>query len=288
MITAKFHGQLGNNLFQLATLLSLKEQGRNIFLLDSVHRGNIEQINSFFIHPKKLEFKDMFEYQFNFLDEQVFQDFYLDKFKLYNHPDLSHNGHFGFNQVVVEDFTIINGYFQSEKYFQNISEKIKNVYFAPSVEIKQKLNQYNFTNSLSIHYRRGGDRHIGNMQQYFKDLDFEYYKNNINYICNKKTINTLFVFSDDIPWCKQNMYNLLPDHYNFNIIYVENNKNYVDLFLMSRCENNIIGNSTFSWWAAWLNTNQEKVVIAPKNNWFGPSLSHLYLGDLFPNNWVLK
>jgi len=288
MITTRFHGQLGNNLFQLAALLALKEQGKDIFLLNSVHRGNIEEINNFFLHPKTLEFKDMFAYNFEYMDNQLFEQNYITKFKLENHSDFVHNGYFGFREINPSNFTIINGYFQSEKYFVDISDKLKNLYFAPSDEVSKIIKTYNFDSSLSIHYRRGGDRHLGNMQEYFKDLEFEYYLKNIRYICNKKQIKKIFVFSDDIDWCKKNIDNLIPTGYNLEVIFVENNKNYVDLFMMANCENNIIANSTFSWWAAWLNKNIEKIVVAPKTNWFGPKLQHMYLEDLFPKNWILN
>jgi len=288
MITAKFHGQLGNNLFQLATLLSIKEQGSKIFLLNTVHRGNIEQINDFFIHPKKLEFNDMFESKFDYFDTDLFMQQFSNKFKLLNHSDIAHNNFFGFSQIKIEDFTILNGYFQSEKYFLNIQDKIKEVYFKPSKEVNNIINKFDFVNSLSIHYRRGGDRHIGDMQQYFQDLEFGYYLKNIRYICNSKKIEKLYIFSDDIKWCKEKIDNLIPLGYNFDVIFIENNKNYVDLFLMSKCENNIIANSTFSWWAAWLNKNTEKIVVAPKTNWFGPKLKHMYLEDLFPKDWILE
>jgi len=288
LITTRFHGQLGNNLFQLATLLSLKEKGNDIFLLNSVHRGNINEINNFFVHPKELEFNEMFENKLKYLDSSLFESHYSSKFTLLNHPDITHGGFFGFTEIKPQNFNILNGYYQSEKYFINIKEKLKNVYFKPSLIIEQQLNKHDFSNSLSIHYRRGGDRHLGNMQEYFKDLDFSYYIKNIRFICNKKEINKIFIFSDDINWCKNNIDNLIPKGYNFDVIFVENNKNYVDLFLMSKCENNIIANSTFSWWAAWLNLNKEAIVIAPKTNWFGPQLKHMYLEDLFPSDWKLE
>ena len=288
MITTKFHGQLGNNLFQLATLLSLKEQGKQVFMLNSVHRGNIEQINDFFIHPKKLEFNEMFKYNFEYLDIDLFTNQYSNNFKVVNHTDITHNGFFGYTKPIVQDFSVLNGYFQSEKYFSDIKEKIRNEYFVPSEEVQNEINKYDFFNSLSIHYRRGGDRHIGDMQQYFKDLEFGYYIKNIRFICNKKQIKTIFIFSDDVAWCKNNIDSLIPIGYNLNVIFVENNKNYVDLFLMSKCENNIIANSTFSWWSAWLNNNEEKIVIAPKTNWFGPKLQHMYLEDLFPKTWIIE
>ena len=91
--------------------------------------------------------------------------------------------------------------------------------------------------------------------------------------------NTLFlVFSDDIGWCKDNFKDFT------NIVFIEGNSDYEDLLLMSLCDNNIICNSSFSWWAAWLNQNPNKKVVAPKL-WFGSGLNH-NTKDITPENWI--
>jgi hypothetical protein len=88
--------------------------------------------------------------------------------------------------------------------------------------------------------------------------------------------NNIFVFSDDITWCRNNL--------GFkNMIFVEGNVDIEDLWLMSLCEKNIIVNSSFSWWGAYLNTSKDKVVIAP-SNWFGPSAG-LNSSDIIPDEW---
>ena len=86
------------------------------------------------------------------------------------------------------------------------------------------------------------------------------------------------VFSDDLDWCKETF---LGNRFTF----ISGNRDYQDLFLMSMCKNNIIANSSFSWWGAWLNTNLNKKVIAPKK-WFGPQLS-LSSDDIYPNTWEI-
>jgi hypothetical protein len=75
---------------------------------------------------------------------------------------------------------------------------------------------------------------------------------------------------------------ILPNTYTF----IENESNIIDLIFMSICSNNIIGNSTFSWWSAYLNKAPNKVVIAPNTNWFGGQLSSLDRSDLFPESWI--
>jgi hypothetical protein len=86
------------------------------------------------------------------------------------------------------------------------------------------------------------------------------------------------VFSDDINWCKQNL--SFP-----KMQFVEGQDNIEDLWFMSLCSNNIIANSSFSWWGAWLNNNPEKKVIAPKN-WFG-QYANINSSDIVPETWIL-
>ena len=71
-----------------------------------------------------------------------------------------------------------------------------------------------------------------------------------------------------------------------NVVTVQNESNVEDLIHMSLCDHNIIGNSTFSWWSAYLNKNKNKIVMAPKSEWYGPGYSHFILDDLFPEEWV--
>ena len=85
------------------------------------------------------------------------------------------------------------------------------------------------------------------------------------------------IFSDDITWCKKNF---IGDSF----IFIENEVDFIDMYLMSMCINNIIANSTFSWWGAWLNKNKNKKIISPIN-WFGPA-KPLNIRDVIPHNWV--
>jgi hypothetical protein len=89
----------------------------------------------------------------------------------------------------------------------------------------------------------------------------------------------ILIFSDDINWCKNNL--LIK---NKNIFFIEGNQDYIDLWLMSMCKNNIMANSTFSWWGAWLNKNPNKKVFVPRT-WFGNMIKH-NTKDLIPNTWI--
>jgi len=158
----------------------------------------------------------------------------------------------------------IKGYFQSEKYFLHAKAEVIEV-FSKDLDLKQPS-----INKTSIHIRRGdylkdtASFPIVPGKYYYQQID-----NNKQYLC----------FSDDIQYCK-----LMFKDYS-NIEYSENRTCEDDLILMSRCEHNIIANSTFSWWAAWLNKNPDKVVTAP-NQWFGSKLKHLDVSDIIPENWI--
>ena len=106
-------------------------------------------------------------------------------------------------------------------------------------------------------------------------MDIEYYQNSVNIVGEDKHY---LIFSDDVNWCQ--------DNFNFikNKTIITNNLDYQDLYLMSLCKNNIIANSSFSWWGAWLNNNKDKKVIAP-SKWFGEK-ANLNQNDIIPKEWI--
>lgn len=271
MITCNFLGELGNNLFQTATLIELSKKHNIPFQLINNRNCYIS------IKDRPLELEEMFEYSFDYHNEDFLS------FIHYKAPDTQ--GIFEYTPINL-DFSqdiVIEGYFQSEKYFENTKNDIINDFFLPKKHnIDYILNKYGSLlqqNNLSIHIRVGGDR--ATLQHSHKNISTEYYLTAINKIIEiDSTIENYIVFSDNIEYCKS----LFGD--NTNIKYIENEKNYIDLFLMSMCRYNIIANSTFSWWAAYLNKNSNKIIVAPKTEWFGPTLKHLNLKDLFPQNWI--
>lgn len=123
------------------------------------------------------------------------------------------------------------------------------------------LNEIRESESVSLHVRRGD---FLKLPDYCGICDLEYYKYAISHILSNVSDAHFFVFSNDIQWCKENIVPLLKGA---NVTFVEGNKgwdSYVDMQLMSECKHNIIANSTFSWWGAWLNNNPNKIVVAPK------------------------
>lgn len=181
-----------------------------------------------------------------------------------------------FNYDKIPNVNAIDGYFQSEKYFIDYREEILNLFSMPDnikKYIDSKYKKILDGNTCSIHVRRGDyvekqARHPLTNLSYFTNATAEIIKkyNDIKFI----------IFSDDIEWCKEAFDN---DDFTF----IEGERDYIDLYMMSLCKHNIISNSTFSWWGAWLNRNSDKTVIVPKI-WFG-SRAHEDTKDLIPNNW---
>jgi hypothetical protein len=168
------------------------------------------------------------------------------------------------------------GHFQSEKYFINHKNEILKLFEIDDITKNYLLEKYGEIlnqDTCSIHVRRGD--YLG-LQNHHPIQPIEYYQKAINIIGEE---NHFLIFSDDIKWCEENFSFLK------NKTFVSDNLDYEDLYLMSMCNNNILANSTFSWWGAWLNNNENKQVIIP-SKWFGVSNSHLNTNDLYCNKWI--
>lgn len=176
----------------------------------------------------------------------------------------------------------IDGFWQSEKYFKNISELIKKEF-----SLKKKISQVSknilrkikIHNSVSCHVRRSDYITNPNTNLFHGTCSIEWYIKSINYIYENVNNPKFYIFSDDINWAKKNF----PKDKNFKFISNSKyQKDFEDLYLMSNCKHNIIANSSFSWWSAWLNKNTDKIVIAPQC-WFKAKID---TSDLIPQNWI--
>jgi hypothetical protein len=174
---------------------------------------------------------------------------------------------------------LLQGFFPSYKYFSDIKETLQT-----ELVPKQKMNSANLgaldkiksVNSVSVHFRRGDYALTG----VHGILDKSYYERALIYLSKKFENIELFIFSDEPEWVAQNMYFEFPYHImDFN----KGDSNYFDLELMKNCKHNIIANSTFSWWAAWLNPNSEKIVVAPKH-WLNVDINKM---QNIPEGWML-
>lgn len=191
--------------------------------------------------------------------------------------------HFDENIFNIQGDTYIQGYWQSEKYFKEYRDDVLKQ-FTLKKEIHTKTKEYlqkiNKTEAISLHVRRGDYVSSEHSSKIHGTCSLDYYKNAIIHI-EKSTKNPhFFIFSDDLDWAKANL------TFIDNKTFVELDKNIPDqeeMYLMSKCQHNIIANSSFSWWGAWLNQNADKIVIAPKQ-WFLDS--SMNIKDLIPDDWV--
>jgi len=183
---------------------------------------------------------------------------------------------FAFTPIPLTRDIDLEGYFQSEKYFDNCKDYIREI-FKPNSEIENYINEkYSellIKNTCSIHVRRTDYLEFCD---YHYNLGLDYYNKAMPLI----DYCTFVVFSDDIEWCKKNLKAK-------NIIFIEGEKDVVDFYLMSKCKNHIIANSSFSWWASYLNADESKMVIAPRKDcWFGAKQNHS-VNDLYLDSWIL-
>lgn len=177
--------------------------------------------------------------------------------------------------IIEHNSFIISGYFQSEKYFKHNRNQILELFSPPQniiEHINKKYNDILKLKTTSIHIRRGD---YLKFQHIHPPQSLNYYKESIEILKDKTDI--FLIFSDDIEWCKKNF---TEDYFYF----VGDEKDYIELFLMSKCNNNITCNSSFSWWGAWLNRYDDNIVIGPKK-WFGSGINH-HTGDILPDKWI--
>lgn len=255
MIYTYLNGRLGNCLFEIAAGISLAKK------LRVSHKALICD-NSFSSELKS--------YQKSILYQIDFQDVYPENVMVYNETG------FLYEKLPLQDNLILKGYFQSEKYFDK--KLVYDLFKIDSNTEKYIRDNYGFIfqrKTVAINVRRG---------DYLK-LEYKHPVCRMSYFnkaisCFDKTIFFLII-SDDIEWCKR--------HFKGdNFYFVENEPPLVDLYLQSMCTHNIISNSTFSWWGAWLNPNPDKKVIYP-DPWFGfwvKNKKDFDTSDLCPKNWV--
>jgi hypothetical protein len=186
------------------------------------------------------------------------------------------------NQVPRNCFLV--GYWQSAKYFKDISSIIRADFnfTQPLTDLNSELaEQITRVNAVSIHVRRGD--YVSNPGNLTKHgiCSSRYYKEAVQYISERIEKPCYFVFSDDMDWVRSN---LTIDSTCFYVVHNNGPESYNDMRLMSLCRHHIIANSSFSWWGAWLNPSAAKIVVAPKR-WFNDY--HANTEDLLPEGWVV-
>lgn len=171
---------------------------------------------------------------------------------------------YAYQEIPFQESCSLSGYFQSWKYFEHCKEYIRSILLPESIE---ELKEY-----CCIHVRRGDYLKYPN---HHPTQTMQYYLQAVKRVPAKKFL----VFSDDVEWCRQN--------FKGNMFTINEASSLGDDFRkMCSCSHFIIANSSFSWWPAWLNRNENKVVVAP-SNWFGPKLNKTNpTSDLIPQEWI--
>ena len=255
-------GQLGNQMFQYAATLGVARYHGVTFTIPNHDEVLIDNLGN----KLRIELFDCF-------------DINPDNTGLLNTDKVLSEKGFEFDNSILNadrtiDFTLY-GFFQTEKYFKHCEEEIRNQ-FKFKEDIVNECNdiiEECFDNPIALHIRRG-DYLINSDNHYNQSLD--YYEKALSKFDSKRQV---VIFSDDPQWCvEQKLFE------SDRFIVSSGNDSYIDLYLMSQCDDFIIANSTFSWWGAWL-ANRGKV-IAPKK-WFGPNNSHLNTKDLYPEHWEI-
>lgn len=278
MITVRVNGGLGNQMFQYATARALATKYHTDLILD-INEFDRYELRNFELDKFKIRASIVNK---NYLVKKIFKKLNLTKLvpNYYLEKSLKYDSEL--NNCTKNAY--LEGYFQNERYFKLIRDEllvdfiIKDSLSSYTHELKNLIE--NSKNSVSLHIRRGD--YISNNQtnSTHGTCSLEYYDKAIGYIKNQIGDLKIFVFSDDVEWSKENL------KYD-NIYFVEADKNKIpheDIYLMSLCNHNIIANSSFSWWGAWLNNNNEKIVIAPKR-WFLDKEMQAQATGIVCENW---
>lgn len=290
MIIAKLIGGLGNQMFQYAagrraavannTELKLDITGYDnqvgitprVYMLDifNIHAtvATKQEIKLFNNNSKHRIQRNLYRIMLSF-----FQRHYIRQ----KAPGFTHEF------LTIPDNSYIDGYWGSEKYFLDIADTIRKEFTLknkPDKTNSELIRYINNCNSVSVHVRRSDYVKDKRTHDFHGVCGLDYYRKAATLVSKKMHHPVYFVFSDDPVWCKTNL------RLNYPITYVTHNletKDYEDMKLMSMCKHNIIANSSFSWWGAWLNKNPNKIVIAPKK-WFNSK--SISTRDLIPNSWL--
>ena len=281
MIIVKLQGGLGNQLFQYSFGKKLSILNNCDLKFDCSLFLNNHEIRNIEIENFNVEFKIANKSDIKIANNKnIFQ-----KLGIISKTQYIKQTKLEFDTSIKQktaDNLYVDGYWQTEKYFDDIKVKlIKEFTFKNKLELNDKfkndIEKIQNSESVSIHIRRGDYIKSEIIKKMFRNIFEDNYYSKAIEIVNNKIINPkYFIFSDDIEWCKNN-FNIEKEH-----VFIDEHKPYEDLYLMSLCKHQITANSTFSWWGAWLNKNQNKVVVSP-NKWFYENWS---TEDLMPSNWI--
>lgn len=258
-------GGLGNQMFQYALYLYYRSRGIWV---------KIDDVTEYLHEKKRKPELGIFGIQYDrATDEEIchWTDSYMDlpariRRKLTGRRTRWYMDTYNFQPSVLKmEDAYLYGWWQSEKYFKEIENEVREAFVFPVDSLNEKnklyLEMIQGCESIGVHVRRGD--YLEADEVYGGICTSSYYEKAMNSMRKKRPGCRFFIFTNDVCWVKENMAAQ-------DVTVVEENDEahgWLDMFLMSRCRHNIIANSSFSWWAAWLNANPGKLVIAPAN-WF--------------------
>lgn len=291
MILIKLQGGLGNQMFQYAFGSVIAKQNKTKLIIEDSIYNIVEKKEGY--TPRNFELS-IFNNEYVFAkkkDVSLFASLsFIHKIKRklkLNYPKKFNEEEFEYSEKAnsLQKPVFAIGYFQSFKYFKGFEDYIKSLFvFSEDKLSKENIDliaSFKKKNTIAVHIRRGD--YISDIvaNQFHGSCSFEYYMQAISVLSVKVLSPTFVFFSDDSEWVKEN-FETLP----FDKIFIDHNTDsdsWVDMYLMSICSHNIIANSSFSWWGAWLNANSEKIVIAPKKWFQGREIN---INSIIPEEWI--
>jgi hypothetical protein len=291
MIIVKLIGGLGNQMFQYATARRLAEKHSTILKLDvtgfeeyKLHRYSLHCFHAWEYLATQTEIEILrgnSQNILNRLNQKISSKF---GFKTPKNNSWIVEKQFHFEPEILEapNNVLLDGYWQSEKYFDDITDILRREFI---VKYQQDPQSQKFadliqsTESVSLHVRRTDYVQNALTNKIHGTCDQDYYDRCVRYIGDRVSNPHFFIFSDEPQWAKDNLM------FDYPITIVDCNdasRNYEDLRLMSMCKHNIIANSSFSWWGGWLNANPSKLIVAPKMWWQEETRNS---SDVIPESW---
>lgn len=273
-LSVRFKGGLGNQLFQYATARSISVKSKISFLYFDVSEYRNESLaRTFALANYKIQGK--------VFPSLFFKKIFTSLTKLNTifttvglHSTIKEKS-FSIQKIETKKkiFLSLEGYWQSEYYFENIRELLlKELQPISCPSFPQWIKN---DTTISVHVRRTD--YLNEKRYGFIGLD--YYNRAMNYFREKLEGSLFIIFSDDINWCKEHLIGS-------DVLYLQEKDwatDYLELYLMSKCKHQIIANSSFSWWGAWLNENKHKMVVRPQKPFIDETL--LYESH-YPKEWI--
>ena len=261
MVIIKVCGGLGNQLFQFALYQKMRTLGKDVYLDNRVYKSRRKEKRPYCLDGLSEDIRYCSDWQRRKLaNNRIHRILWGGQKKQSHYYEKKRT--FYDSGVFLSDDVYLDGYWQNEGYFSEIRKAIINgLCFTVTDDAAGLLEEIKTCNSVSVHVRRGD--YLEDSRRSEGICTLEYYQRSMAFMEERTAVDRYYIFSDDIDWCREQFGN--SEKYIF-VNPRSEEEAAVDMKLMSSCSHNIIANSSFSWWAAWLNENPQKIVAAP-NTW---------------------